>query len=286
MNRINSQREPATFVWIYWHGGAQGDELRWSIRSVLENFQGESTIFLVGEKPPWYTGNHLPVPRIPNQNNRNFKDALNKMCVATQAVELPESFVWMMDDIYLVKPLTLADLAIGRYRSLVSSDRIRAMSGKRNYWVQWKKRTFKALLDNGMTTYDYATHLPHVISRDDWQLMARVFDIPTRQFTWELIYGNLFYQTKKPIDQFYGQVRRQMSAEQIQNFADRYCIINNTQGGWSNGLRRFLMHRFPIQSSYESDENPSRPTSLKIAEVCDYLWQKPERIDQVLEMIK
>ena len=44
------------FVWPYWHGGANGDEIRFSVRSVEKFFEGSAKCTIIGDKPPWFTG--------------------------------------------------------------------------------------------------------------------------------------------------------------------------------------------------------------------------------------
>ena len=81
------------FVWVYWHGGARNDELRWSIRSVIKNYRGTAKILVVGDKPPWYNGPHLRVKRVKPGKYRAFRDSLNKLIIATASKETDDEFV-------------------------------------------------------------------------------------------------------------------------------------------------------------------------------------------------
>jgi len=44
------------FVWTYFANGAVGDELKFSIRSVL-HWHPDAQIYIVGDRPDWYVGN-------------------------------------------------------------------------------------------------------------------------------------------------------------------------------------------------------------------------------------
>jgi len=95
------------FVWPYWHGGANGDEIRWSVRSVEKHFIGEAKITIIGDRPPWYHGHHIPKRRVPPATpNRCYRDMLSKVWMMATHAEIDDEFVWMMDDIYLIKQCT------------------------------------------------------------------------------------------------------------------------------------------------------------------------------------
>jgi len=105
------RRTSATqFVWPYWHSGASGDELRWSVRSVERFFDGPVKTTIVGDRPPWYRGHVIDQPRIGPCANRGFRDMLSKMKTMSQHPEIDSEFVWMMDDVYLIKETTWDDL--------------------------------------------------------------------------------------------------------------------------------------------------------------------------------
>lgn len=84
----------------YIHNG-NGRELRYAIRSLanIRNWNGE--IVLIGDKPNWYTGTHIPRP----QQSDRFQDVYSKMLLATT---LYESFIWSNDDIYITEPTTIS----------------------------------------------------------------------------------------------------------------------------------------------------------------------------------
>ena len=109
------RREAVTqFVWPYWHGGANGDEIRFSVRSVETFFHGQVKCTIVGDRPPWYQGHVIHQPQIPLRENHGFRDMLAKMWVMATHAEIDADFVWMMDDIYLLKPVTWDDLETPR----------------------------------------------------------------------------------------------------------------------------------------------------------------------------
>ncbi|MFN9292830.1 MAG: hypothetical protein ACK6EB_32540, partial [Planctomyces sp.] len=87
------------FVWPYWHAGASGDEIRWSIRSVEQHYEGKALCTIVGDRPPWWRGHVIDCPRIGPTANRGFRDMLSKMHTIATHPEIQSEFVWMMDDV-------------------------------------------------------------------------------------------------------------------------------------------------------------------------------------------
>ena len=171
------------FVWPYWHAGASGDELRWSIRSVEQHFEGQAKITVVGDRPPWWHGHVIPRPRIGPAPNRGFRDMLSKMWTIATHAEIDPEFVWMMDDIYFTKPVALDELQQPRaygWREDAS-----------NSWQRRKSNTMRVLRDAGATNYDYATHLPHWAEKTKLRDLFDRFDLANNTLLWEVLYGNL-----------------------------------------------------------------------------------------------
>ena len=101
------RRDTATqFVWPYFSGAASGDELRFSIRSVERFFHGPVKVTLVGDRPDWFRGHVIQQPRIAMVKHWGFRDMLAKMQTMATHPEIDSEFVWMMDDVYFLKPVS------------------------------------------------------------------------------------------------------------------------------------------------------------------------------------
>jgi hypothetical protein len=74
------------------------EELKYSIRSVVESFP-EATIWVVGGKPDWYTGNYIKV----EQKESKYKNAVKNLETICFSEEISQSFVLMNDDFYIIK---------------------------------------------------------------------------------------------------------------------------------------------------------------------------------------
>jgi len=114
---------------------------------VEQHYEGKALCTIVGDRPPWWRGHVIDCPRIAPTANRGFRDMLNKMGVIATHPEIQSEFVWMMDDVYLVKPVSLDELQQPRaygWREDVS-----------NSWQKRKSNTMRILREAGHTNHDY-----------------------------------------------------------------------------------------------------------------------------------
>jgi len=74
-----------------------GTELRYSIRSMVKHFRDFTDALIVGHKPDWYTGPHLPYAEIKGKPGLNILGKIN-------AAGMKEPFLWCADDHFALKP--------------------------------------------------------------------------------------------------------------------------------------------------------------------------------------
>ncbi len=237
------------FVYPYWHGGAQGDELRWSMRSIEKFYTGKATILLIGDKPDWYTGSYLPQTRVQKHTpNRGFRDMLAKVRTMADHEATASHFVWMMDDIYFIRPVDLEALETPR------ADRWRPNDG--NGWGRRKNNTMRVLAERGYATHDYATHLPHVVEKDKLAALLEAFELDQNTLLWEVLYGNVNRVSPQPVRPFLRRLWKPHSPEEYQQLTAAASIVNNTNDAWCEGLRAYLMALLPEPCSVESGGAP------------------------------
>lgn len=250
--------DPLWFVYIYWDGGAQGDELRWSMRSVQTNYQGNCEFLVVGDPPSWYRGPCIHMERTGPCYDRRYRDTLNKIRMAcsyhlrTNTDNIPQdfldqdTFVWMMDDIYYLQPVDYQQLRVHRYRDSLSSEK--PPEGPHIHFRNQKWRSTVALERCGLQTMDWCTHLPHVIRKDKWNHVWEKYRLEQQVLSWEICYGGEF--------QWQGVEHRGFYQRVPEPFEEPTgIIVSNGDAGWSYGLREYLKGRFPNPSKYEHDTN-------------------------------
>ena len=111
-----------SLVWPYITGPGNGSELRFSIRSAQRNFVGNVDIWVVGERPDWYEGNFLPIRQVKTPEHTPRFDRAEKLLRILDEPAISEEFVWMMDDIYFVNPITLEQLSVPRSNGCVTKE--------------------------------------------------------------------------------------------------------------------------------------------------------------------
>jgi len=239
------------FVFPYWHRGANDDEIRWAVRSIEQNFQGKSKITIIGDKPPWYNGHYIPQQRVhKHTTNRPFRDMLTKVWTMATHPEIDQEFVWMMDDVYLIKPVTIDELAIPRA--------VRWHESECNSWQRRKKNTMRALAAVGRTVHDFATHLPHVAEKDKLKELYDEFGLHQNTMLWEVLYGNTFRGQPQSPFPFFRRIQQRMNLQDLKAITENAKIFNHTARAWCPGVRDFLSELFPNPASCESDQ-PFQP---------------------------
>jgi hypothetical protein len=257
------------FVWPYWHAGANGDEIRWSVRSVETMFQGQCKITIIGDKPPWYHGHFIPKKRVPAHTpNRSYRDMLSKVWVMATHAEIDDDFVWMMDDIYFIKPVTIEDLATPR------TDRWHG--GRGNSWQRRKFNTMALLQSLGKTTHDFATHLPHHVEKDKLRAMYDEHNLHHNTLLWEVLYGNLFRESPSPSRPFFARFNKRMPQEQYELRCVNASIMNHTAGAWCVGIRSMFELLLPNPSKTEIENVPYVPQFKRTTAVQRTVKRRPK----------
>lgn len=177
------------FVYFYIPATGNGDELRLSIMSVRKHFVGDPSFVVIGDKPSWYDGPHIPLKRfteIRDQKERMpFRDTQHKIFTCASHPEIDEEFVWIMDDNWMLKPTTLQDMKIPRYDPWYKTKTSAP-------WHKLIRDTFTVLRQHGKPNLQYGTHLPHVFEKSKLLDMFQVYGFPKNLYLFEILYGNTY----------------------------------------------------------------------------------------------
>lgn len=252
--------EPATFVWIYHLGGSdtnpKGEELRYSIRSVEQHFNGEASLLVIGDPPAWYTGPAIRRRRKHFEHRRKYRDMLDVFHLICENDSLPDEWVWMMDDIYFTAPVAMRDLRIPRYQGTVPAS-TKPLPGEHD---AIKQESHAVLRSEGRKPIDYATHLPHVLSRKKWLAMSEQYGLRERALLWEPLYGAHHYHYPRRCEK---EFFRRISREEVIGKLDR-PITNNSQRGWQADLHRALLNNLKLPCRHETFPLTIGPAKLDL----------------------
>ena len=215
----------------------ENEELRYSLRSVVKNLP-ESRVWLVGYKPSWYTGDFIPVPDTSNKFD-NIRKALKVVCNTDR---ISEDFVFMHDDIYVVKHMP----ELKPYYSGILANKI--LNGKK-VGTYYRKilDVSRYLVSLGYPDpLNYEIHVPMPMNRDKLKTI-----IDTRILERSL-YGNKFVTDALELPR---DVKNYDSLSR--SFALSYDYENGDLPFLSShdvsfiGMKEFLANEFPEPSPYE-----------------------------------
>lgn len=230
------------FVWTYWAAGAVGDELRYSIRSVLQQHP-RARVIVVGDRPQWYIGEHIPCPRIGKREFQSFRDCYHKLQTAAQ--QLPQ-FIWMMDDIYWLRPFSIAEAAQPKFIREVTPERLRGWTPK-NAWQKTRARAYEWLIEHGHPLRDFAAHLPQPIVAESFLAMEADLRLSQHYRNWECVYYNAYHRA----DAADWGARYLRVTQKVDAIKTPHKILNHTDSKYRGAVQRFLAATFARRSPVE-----------------------------------
>lgn len=247
--RIKSSNELRTIVWVYWAGGAEGDELKYSMRSASKILDRRE-LMICGSKPDWYKGYHIDSPRFQKHEAKaqfgtgaysKWIDSIKKLQAIIDCQYVSDTFMWMYDDTFILKPCTTEWVERPMYRGTLPHH-----ASRRKTWQQVRKRTYEALVSRDLPTYDYSTHMPLVFNKDRLQRTIDEFNLHNVARCVESIYMNHHYSEPEILTDHFAWYKR------IPPFwtpCARAAIIN--VGGFKAPVERLMRVLYSKQASHE-----------------------------------
>ncbi len=238
-------------VWVYWPGGAEGDELKYSMRAAQANLSDVKNIVLCGGRPEWYCGDFIHSPRINKaETKRRFGsgrwakwvDSINKLQRIIDSDFVTDRFLWMYDDTFIVSPTSIAALSVPRCGGTLPV----GQGKKKNAWRECLLRTGNALQTAGRPLRNFSTHYPVVYEKS---LLARTIDqfqAHVRPRAIESLYQNHHHDFAESIDPVFQYSKKIPSDWQVKPDA---VVVN--VGGFKPPVARIMQVRFPEPSSVE-----------------------------------
>jgi hypothetical protein len=156
------------------------EELRYSIRSAVKNLPHDN-LWVVGGKPDWYTGKHIPV----EQNRSYYVNARNNLRAICASRDISESFVLMNDDFFIMNPTQ----GIPYFHCGYLKDRIerRLTNDRANMYTYYLNQTYSDLFQKRIyKPVSYELHVPFVFEKE------KLFDVLGYKGLWRSLYGNIY----------------------------------------------------------------------------------------------
>ena len=217
------------------------EELRYSIRSVVESFP-DSNIWVVGGKPPWYIGNYINVKQVLTKY-RNAIQNLNTICNSN---EISEEFVLMNDDFYIIKNIS----SIKTYHGGLLLDKInlyQKLNSNSNY-TRKLSATYKKIKSLGIESpLDYELHVPMVMEKKKLKQILENND----QFLWRSIYGNVFNIGGEQMEDVKVYSRGPLVLKSYNLKKDEHIYLSSADNSFDMILNTILRKQFIQITKYE-----------------------------------
>ena len=149
------------FVYICREGS--NNELRYSLRTIFKNTPLNS-VWVVGGRPNWYTGNYIPVP----QNEDKYANGRKNLKTILDSPEIPDKFILMNDDFYITSPIDRLTV----YHGGSFENKVARFQSYRRTGVYTKvlNETLNILKNSGVRNpLDYSLHLPMTIHKENFE---------------------------------------------------------------------------------------------------------------------
>ena len=227
------------FVYICKDGS--NEELRYSIRSVVESFP-DSTIWVVGGKPTWYSGNYINVKQVLTK----YRNAIQNLKAICSSNDISEKFILMNDDFYIVKNISFIDT----YHGGLLLDKInlyQKINSNSNY-TRKLSATYKKIKSLGIDSpLDYELHVPMVMEKQKLKQILENND----QFLWRSIYGNIFNVGGKQMEDVKVYSKGPLVLKSYNLNKEEHVYLSSADTSFDIILNSILRKQFVEKTKYE-----------------------------------
>ena len=228
------------FVYICKEG--ENEELRYSIRSVIKNCKVDS-VWVVGGKPDWYVGNYVNI----DQKYSKYKNAFINFKTIANSNEIPDDFILMNDDFFIVRPVTKI---ISYYNGTLQNkiDSYERVLG-RNSYVNRLKMTQDKLMQNKINDpLNYELHVPMKISKNNFDNVLNM----NHNLLYRSIYGNIYDEEKEEmidVKVYQSENFEELSYNYLQN---QYPFLSTESSSFIELKRTDFFKDFYVKTDYEN----------------------------------
>jgi len=253
-----------SFVYPYIKSSSGWDELRYSIRSLEKHFQGEFQVVIIGDRPEWISDQVIFIEKKREvvQYATKVYDSISKLKAICESELVSDTFVWMNDDIYLIKDMSLAAMdhyfIVNRYNELPVS---RSLHGK------LIRSTLERLKKGAFEHHNCSTHMPFVHRKGITLKILNHFDAQRNRYLPSSLVTNWYYgglglepirlRKDDPFKAgFYGKEDDYSfgpsPVERILEIMARKMFLNHNNQGLTEELKQVIRLTFRNKSKFEA----------------------------------
>lgn len=235
----------------------QWEEMKYSLRSLEMNLVDVSfRVWIVGEKPEWVSDKVRFIP-VEYTGETPRIDILHKHMAVINHPEIGEEYIWMNDDIYFVNKVMYADFCIPV--AVNNLERNKAKYDRQTVWGKDNLHTLEILKREGLTTYNYAAHIPHRFEKSKIRQIIEEFNMMEDPVVLTQIYYNYWFRDFLPYwdslevnnNQGFCVNRENPNWKEFENQLKIKKYLNNSEAGMSEKLKARLKQMFPTPSQFE-----------------------------------
>jgi hypothetical protein len=227
---------------VYMCREGENEELRYSIRSVL-NFFPDAEIWVVGGKPGWYFGNHIPV----RQKSGKYNNVKNNIESLLNDERINDSFIYMNDDFYLTD---MPDFSQNYHRGAIQSflDESKECCEKYIYRRLIARAHYKLKKFMSSEPLNYELHIPILISKKQLSYSYKKAD------TWRSFYGNYYNLGGKEILDCKFYPNNISNGTNLNSFIEDHSpFLSSNDNTFEFLQNNYLSARFPNKTIHEAD---------------------------------
>lgn len=216
---------------------SQPDELRYSLRSICENMEFNRVWFYCGKPAGLKPDVYVPKAQTGANKWEKVRSSLIDIC---KNDDITKRFWLFNDDFYILKPYhRMKPYHVGELRDHINRVEARH-NGRTPYTMQLRECEYQ-LKKAGLTTLDYAIHVPLLIERDKMLEALKAFpSVPM----FRSVYGNYA--------NIGGTQREDVKINKPGTAVDpKLDLLSSSDKSIHGEVGRFLAERFPNKCRYE-----------------------------------
>jgi hypothetical protein len=240
-------------VWVYWAGGAEGEELRYSIRSADKFLPDAGEMCVCGDVPEWFLGHDIHSPRLHKWEAKQrfgsgrfskWIDSVIKLQRIIDDSSVTDRFLWMYDDTFFLRPVSINWISQPKATGDLYAEDVEKAA--RRAWREVRRRSKVALQERGLPTRDYSHHFPIVYDKDKLQRTIDTFGCHEKARVIESLYMNHHHSDPEPLGAYFHYIKRMHTM-----WAPRGEIAVLNVGGFRPPAERLMREKCPEACKYE-----------------------------------
>lgn len=218
-------------------------ELRYCLRSIEKYFLDLGKVYIIGYKPSWVK-NVIHISHDDSFIDNKGANIISKLIRACKDERITDSFLFVSDDQYFLKPLHARQ--IHAYYNFYLNHPYKL---KNKFWRKCMSNVKRVMNKEGLPAYCYEPHTPLVINkRKYWSTMLN-YNWQDNLFPTLSLYFNTIKKNHKRIPDNYRA--RFAKLETDLSIINDKSFLSHDDMGLSNQLQDKLKELFPEKSKFE-----------------------------------